>query len=634
MERVHTSKLTHCGEVNDWRRGIGEFNLKATEESERLMTLKTLEIAKSWGEKRQPLKRVYRKICDKELFLAAYGKLYANRGAMTAGIDPVDTVDAMSLKRIEKIIDRLKAGEYQWKPVRRTYLAKKNGGRRPLGLPGWSDKLVQEVIRTVLEAYYEPRFSPRSHGFRPGRGCHTALLEIHRGWNGVKWFIEGDIEGCYDNIDHEVLLNILGRDIPDGRFLKLMSEMLQVGYMEEWVYYRSYSGVPQGGVVSPILSNIVLNELDQYVEAELIHAYTRKHQRRKNPEYAQVMEQRSKAWASGDAEQYKVLTQQMRQLPSVVTDDPDFRRLRYCRYADDFILGLAGPRCEAEEIKRAIGEFLGSINLRLSPDKTLITNAATQRARFLGYELSVSRNNTKLTRDRNGPRKRRSVNGCVQLYVPRDVSKEWENRYIRDAKPYSRFELESCSDYEIVMAFNTEFQGLANYYLLAEDVAKRLYPVRYAYMQSLVKTLAHKHKQRPTWVYRQFATKFETGMTGIEVRIPRDEPQKPLVARFGAVPIRRQKTAVIKDAKPATNYSNNELVRRLLANECELCGSHDNIEVHHVRKLADVKKRYRGRKEPPAWALFMMSRNRKTVVVCRTCHQKITMGKYDGPRIA
>jgi len=395
--------------------------------------------------------------------------------------------------------------------------------------------------------------------------------------------------------------------MPDGRFLKLMRDMLQVGYMEDWVYHRSYSGVPQGGVVSPVLSNIVLNELDQYVEAELIPAYTRKKQRRKNPEYAQVMAARSKAWAANDVGQYKALTQKMRQLPSVVTDDPDYRRLRYCRYADDFILGLAGPRCEAEEIKKAIGEFLHSKNLRLSPEKTLITHAATERAKFLGYELGVGRNNAKLTRDCNSSRKRRTVNGCVQLYVPRDVSKEWENRYMRGGKPYNRFELENCSNYEIVTAFNTEFQGLANYYLLAEDVAKRLYPVRYAYMQSLVKTLAHKHKQKPTWVYRQFAAKFETGMTGIEVSVIREEPRKPLVARFGAVPVRRKKTATIKDVKSATNYSNNELIQRLLANECELCGSHENIEVHHVRKLADVKKRYRGRKEPPAWALFMMS---------------------------
>lgn len=598
------------------------------------MTLKVLEIARKWGEKRQPLQRVYRKLCEKELFLAAYGKLYANRGATTAGSESNDTVDAMSLTRIDKIIEQLKTGNYQWKPVRRMYVNKKSGGQRPLGLPGWNDKLVQEVIRMLLEAYYEPRFSNSSHGFRPGRGCHTALLDIHKHWNGTKWFIEGDIEGCYDNINHELLLELLGRDMPDDRFLQLIKEMLEAGYVEEWRYQRSYSGVPQGGVISPILSNIVLNELDQYIETELIPTYTMGRQRRKNPAYATIMEARSEAWAANDVAQYRCLTQQMRQLPSVDPDDETYKRLRYCRYADDFILGYAGPRSEAEAIKAAIAAFLQRLKLTLSPTKTVITHAATQRAHFLGYELGIKRNNTKLSQDKNSTKKRRSVNGVVQLYVPHQVSQTWTNRYLRHGKPQHRFELERCSDYEIVMAYNVEFQGLANYYLLAVDVAKRLYPVRYAYLQSLVKTLAHKHKQKPVWVYRRYKTKFETGMTGIEVIVSREEPLKPLRARFGAIPICRDTSAKLNDEKPTTNYSRNELLQRLLANQCELCGSQENIEVHHVRKLADIKQRYQGRKDPPAWVRFMMSRHRKTIVVCHNCHQAITYGRYDGPKLA
>jgi len=597
------------------------------------MTLKILEIVKKWGEQGQPLHRVYRKLCDRELFLAAYGKLYANRGATTAGTDLTDTVDAMSLARIDKIIEQLKTGNYLWKPVRRTYVKKRSGGQRALGLPGWNDKLVQEVIRMILEAYYEPRFSKYSYGFRPGRGCHTALLDIHRHWNGTKWFIEGDIEGCFDNIDHKLILELLERDMPDSRFLNLIQAMLEVGYMEDWQYHQSYSGVPQGGVISPILSNIVLNELDGYVETVLIPAYTRGKQRRKNPAYAANMEARAEAWAVNDDKRYRTLTQQMRQLPSVDPNDENYRRLRYCRYADDFILGFAGPKGEAEVIKEEIAKFLQSLKLTLSPKKTLITHAATQRAHFLGYELATCRSNTKLTQDRDNPRKRRAVNGIVQLYVPRQTSQTWVNRYKRNGKTRSRFELENCSDYEIVMAYHVEFQGLANYYLLAGDVAKRLYPVRYAYLESLVKTLAHKHKQKPAWVYRHYKTHFETGMTGIEVKVPREKPQKPLIARFGAIPIRRDKTTIIHDEQPITNYSGSELIRRLLAKECEICGSHENIEVHHIRKLADIKRRYQGRNAPPPWAAFMMTRRRKTIVVCRSCHQDITYGRYDGPKL-
>ena len=323
--------------------------------------------------------------------------------------------------------------------------------------------------------------------------------------------------------------------------------MLEVGYIEDWQHQHSYSGVPQGGVISPILSNIVLNELDEYVETTLIPAYTKGNQRRKNPTYAAIMEARADAWVSNDVELYQMLTQQMRQLPSVEPNDENYRRLRYCRYADDFLLGFAGPKHEAEAIKDEIAKFLRRLQLTLSPDKTLITHAATQRARFLGYELGTSRSNTKLTQDQNSTRKRRTVNGTVQLYVPRQVSQTWVNRYKRNGKTRHRFELESCSDYEIVMSYHVEFQGLVNYYLLAVDVAKRLYPVRYVFLESLVKTLAHKHKQKPSWVYRRYKTQFETGMTGLEVSVPREVPQPPLVARFGAIPIRRDKTAILCD---------------------------------------------------------------------------------------
>lgn len=598
------------------------------------MDLKTIEIAKKWGEQKEPLKRVYRKLCDRNLYLAAYGKLYANKGAMTPGVDPNDTVDGMSLARIDNIINQLKQGTYRWQPVRRAYIAKKSGKTRPLGLPGWQDKLVQEVIRMVLEAYYEPQFSPYSHGFRPGRGCHTALEEIQGKWKGVKWFIEGDIKGCYDTINHQVLLNLLGRDLPDPRFLKLLKEMLQAGYMEDWRYQTTYSGVPQGGVVSPILSNILLNELDKYVTQHLLPKYNRKRQRQRNPDYTRILEAKAKAKAKGNVQEYKKLTHQLRQIPSVETKDEEFRRLYYCRYCDDFLLGFAGPRTEAETIKQELKAFLSSIKLTLSEEKSLITHAGSHRARFLGYELSARKSNTKLSQDKHGPRKCRSINSTIGLHVPRSVAKEWENRHRKANRPVHRPELLNLSDYEIVWLYNSEYQGLANYYSLAEDIAKRLQPVRYTYLQSLVKTLARKHQQKATWVYRQYKTKFETGMTGLMVTIPREEPQKPLTAKFGAVPLRRKRAAILKDEVQRPKRSGNELVKRLLANTCELCGTTKNIEIHHIRKLADIKKKYQGRKDPPLWATVMMERNRKTIAVCQKCHRDITYGRYDGPKLA
>lgn len=577
---------------------------------------------------------MYRKLCDRDLFLTAYGKLYANEGAMTPGIEPTDLVDGMSLARIDQIIAQLKQGTYRWQPVRRVYLKKKNGKYRPLGLPGWKNKMVQEVMRMILEAYYEPQFSKYAHGFRPGRGCHTALDEIRRKWKGVKWFIEGDIAGCYDNLNHQRLLELIERDIPDQRFIKLVREMLEAGYLEEWHYHRTYSGVPQGGVVSPILSNIYLNELDKFVEQTLIPKYTRGTRRKRNPVYTTIMEERSRAKASQDVKRYQELTKRLRQTPSVQVDDEGFRRLYYCRYADDFLLGFAGPQEEALAIKEEIKTFLQQINLTLSEEKTLITHAHSQRAKFLGYEVSAQRNNTKLSQDKNSPKKRRSINSSIHLCVPQAVTREGVKKYQRNGQPIHRPELLNHSDYEIVMLYNTEFQGLANYYQLAQDVSKRIQPIRYAYRQSLVKTLALKHKQSVPWVYRRYKTKFETGMVGLQVTIQREEPKKPLVARFGAKPIRRQTEAVFKDEIPPTYCRGNELVRRLQTQQCELCGSDKNIEVHHIRKLADIKKKYQGQKEPPQWVTFMMKRHRKTIVVCRTCHQAITYGRYDGQKVA
>lgn len=283
-----------------------------------------LQIVNDRGKRNLPLRRVYRNIRNRELFLEAYGKLYANDGATTVGVDPNDTIQGMSLARIDAIIESLEEGNYKWKPARREYVLKKNGKKRPISIPSWSDKLVQEVIRRVLEAYYEPHFSDLSHGFRPNRGCHTALQAIKQNWTGTKWFIEADIKGCFDNIDHSLLLEILERHIQDKRLIKLLRGMLKVGYLEDWKYHRTYSGTPQGGVISPLLSNIFLNELDRYVEQELIPQYTRGKTRARNPEYERLNYQVQKAKKQKDHRKSRQLVQARRKLPSLHPEDPQY----------------------------------------------------------------------------------------------------------------------------------------------------------------------------------------------------------------------------------------------------------------------------------------------------------------------
>src|SRR6266699_4326327 len=231
-----------------------------------------LELLQQRGKKGLPLKRVYRQLFNKHLYLPAYGRIYRNAGAMTPGVTN-ETVDAMSLDKIDSIIDRLRSERYQWKPARRIYIPKKDGRKRPLGLPVWSDKLLAEVIRMILDAYFDGQFSDHSHGFRSGRGCHTALREIYYNWGGTIWFIEGDISHCFDKLSHELLMKELSEHIHDGRLIRLIQELLDAGYMEEWTYNQTLSGVPQGGVISPILSNILLNRLDKFVENDLIPQY-------------------------------------------------------------------------------------------------------------------------------------------------------------------------------------------------------------------------------------------------------------------------------------------------------------------------------------------------------------------------
>jgi hypothetical protein len=369
--------------------------------------------------------------------------------------------------------------------------------------------------------------------------------------------------------------------------------------------------------VSPILSNVYLHKLDEFVEQELIPQYTRGAARAANPAYRQVDALLRRAKRRGDRAEARRLALEMRTLPSTDPMDPGYRRLKYIRYADDHILGFTGPKAEAEEIKAKLARFLReTLGLELNQDKTLITHARSQQARFLGYDISVQHSGTKIS---NG---RRSANGKIALSVPPDVIRAQCARYRQHGKPWHRTRLQNLDDYDIIRVYGAEYRGVVNYYLLAKD-AWRLRTLRWYAETSMLKTLAAKHQSTVTKMASRHKAKAATGdgpRTCFEAR--RKRRGKPdLVARFGGIILRQDRRAVITDPAPVrVRVPRKELLARFRQRECELCETGATVTVHQVTGLKELGKPGTGQ---PAWAALMAKIRRKTLIVCAPCHDWI-----------
>jgi group II intron reverse transcriptase/maturase len=466
-----------------------------------------------------------------------------------------------------------------------------------------------------------PTFSEHSHGFRPGQGCHTALQEIQTQWTGTVWFLEGDISRCFDALDHHLLVSILRENIHDEQFLMLISQLLKAGYLEEWKFHSTLSGSPQGGIVSPLLSNIYLDKLDTYIEQTLIPQHSRGKQRQDNKEYTRLADLSRYYRKKGAVEKANRLKREAQQLPSHDPSDPNYRRLKYVRYADDWLIGFIGPKSEVEAIKQQLEEYLHEhLKLELSNTKTLITHARSECARFLGYDIQSLHNNSKRTHAK------RCINGRIGLRVPTSVIHTKSQSYQQQGKPRHRQELTVESDFTIITHYQSEYRGLVDYYRLAYNL-RRLGKLKWVMEQSLVKTLAVKCRLSVRQVYQRYKatiTAHGRAYRGLQVVRPR-EGKKPLIAQWGGISLHWDSKAILNDQPPRIYGGRTELEKRLLANTCEQCGATDHIEVHHIRALKDLTK-YTGR-DKPEWVKTMAARRRKTLVLCRTCHLDIHAGR-------
>lgn len=577
--------------------------------------------------------RLYRILFNEELFYVAYQKIASNGGSTTKGSDG-RSIDEMSLARIETLIASLKDESYQPHPSRRVHIPKKNGKTRPLGIPAFEDKLVQEVVRMILEAIYEGHFETTSHGFRPKRSCHTALLHIQKTFSGAKWFIEGDIKGFFDNIDHDVLVGILRERISDDRFIRLIRKFLKAGYVEDWTFHNTYSGMPQGGIVSPILANIYLDKLDKYVK-EYIRHFDMGTKRRPGKESNDLANERKrtvrklKKVKDGTEKaalvaRLKAIEQERAAFPSGDEMDGSCRRLKYIRYADDFILGVIGSKEDALRIKEDIKSFLSeSLALELSEEKTLITHTG-KSAKFLGYEITVTRNNHQ-RRDVQG-RLRRTYGKRVRLNVSmatlRDKLLEYGAMEIKLRngkeiwKPKCRSGLIFNDDLEILDRYNRETVGFCNYYLIANNCVV-LHNFRYIMEYSMYKTFAGKYRSTVRKINKKyrlnklFTVKYE---------------QKGVIKSrtFYKTSFKRRTTAFNGscDIEPYSiaDVSRTNLTDRLKAEKCELCGATGKLIMHHVRNLKDLKGK-------ESWKRLMSARKRKTIALCPSCHRLRHLGK-------
>jgi len=603
-------------------------------------TLERLELLQKLNSNRQWVNHdVYRLLYKEDLYIVAYERIKSKPGNMTPGTDK-ETLDGFSLEAIRETIQEMKTEQFRFKPVRQQFIPKPNGKMRKLGIPCVRDKVVQEVIHMILEAIYDsphgPYFSDTSHGFRPDRSCHTALQEFRGKWLAMNWIIEGDIRACFDELDHHILVKALSKKIQDQRFLNLIRKLLNAGYMDLHGTKRdSLIGSPQGGIASPILANVYLHELDEFIEG-LEKRRERGIEKRKNPAYEKLARQKWRMRRRGEtrSSEFKKVSKEMKRTPSRMVNDPEYIRMKYLRYADDWIVGVCGSRALAEEIKQEIKNFLGeTLRLTLSEEKTHITNTRTEEALFLGTTLKIGYGRearVKLQTTRSGYTFKRRTTGwqtVMNAPIPRLLKRLSDRGFCSaEGEPTPKTAWSHLDADQIVQLYNGVNRGIQNYYRFADNW-KRLHRTQYILEFSLAKTLALKYKISVPQVFKRLGK-------GFTVIIKGKEGKEDRRVSFYL----NQDWAKQRDAFQSGKVADIDLVRTWikmrakskLGMPCCICGEMERTVMHHVRHVRKLSHK----REATGFNRILRAINRKQIPVCRACHGKIHRGKYDSLKLS
>jgi len=568
-----------------------------------------------------------------DLYIVAYERIKSAPGNLTPGSDR-QTIDGFSLEMIHQIIQEMRSEQFQFKPARTVYIPKANGKKRKLGIPSIRDKIVQEVIRMILECIYDsphgPYFREESHGFRPTRSCHTALREIRGKWPATNWFLEGDIQACFDAIDHGVLVRLLRKKIQDERFLNLIWKLLRAGYLDlQEARQESLAGTPQGGLASPILANIYLHELDEKVE-EVRLRLERGKKKRPNPLWRKLSEQKKRLAKKGEAKTkaFRELVRQIRSIPSVEVNDPHFIRIKYARYADDWLVGICGPRTLAEQIKEELKTFLKeSLKLTLSEEKTHITHARKEQAQFLGTQIGIGREGVQkiavIHKGTGKPQKRRSTGSETVMFAPMDkLIRKLHTKSFCTTKgtPTTKAGWIYLDAEQIISLYSGINRGIQNYYRFADNFSE-VAKIQYILKSSLSRTLAAKYHCSVRQVFKKFG---KIPQTIIKAHDGKRDRQ---VAFYYNTDWTKQRNGfqIGNSTIDLLEWSHKMRTRSKLGKPCCICNSLTHIEMHHVRHI-----RKTGGKKPVGFNTILQALNRKQIPVCRECHLKIHQGKYDG----